>query len=50
VNEIAWISLFIQLSPFGRHDKALIIKALFGFLAALEIIPVKNFERSEKSG
>jgi hypothetical protein len=27
-----------QVSPSGRHDKALVIQELFGFLAALEIL------------
>jgi hypothetical protein len=32
--------MLYQVSPFGRHDKALIIKGLFGFLATLEILNV----------
>jgi len=46
------------VSRFARHDKALIIKELFGFLAALEmaltsrntlVMVETHFERSEKS-
>jgi hypothetical protein len=36
--------MLYQVSPFGRHDKALIIKELFGFLATLEILNVNPIQ------